>query len=105
VAANLCVLFYSGGWWESDSYAIGYATGPGPLGPFHNETDDAPWLASEEGMVGPGGAEVFTDAEGGWRLAFHAWTPPKVGYENGGARSLWIESLDFRGGRPVIGNR
>ncbi len=99
------VLFYSGGWWENDTYAIGYATGSGPLGPFHNETDDTPWLASEEGMAGPGGAEVFTDADGGWRLAFHAWTPPKVGYEHGGARSLWIESLDFRGGRPVLGDR
>ena len=70
------VLFYSGGWWENDTYAIGYATGSGPLGPFHNETDDTPGLASEEGMAGPGGAEVFTDADGGWRLAFHACTPP-----------------------------
>ena len=102
VAPDLCVLFYSGGWWESDTYAIGYATGPGPLGPFHNETEDTPWLASGEGMAGPGGAEVFTDADGGWRIAFHAWTPPKVGYENGGARSLWIEPLDFRDGRPVL---
>ena len=101
-AANLYVLFYSGGWWEADSYAIGYATGPGPLGPFHKETDTAPWLASVEGMAGPGGAEVFTDADGGWRLAFHAWTPPQVGYDNGGARSLWIESLEFAGGRPVL---
>ena len=96
------VLFYSGGWWESDTYAIGYATGPGPLGPFHNETEDVPWLASEEGRAGPGGAEVFIDADGGWRLAFHAWTPPKVGYDQGGARSLWIESIEFRDGRPVL---
>lgn len=102
VDTNLCVLFYSGGWWESDTYAIGYATGPGPLGPFHNETDDTPWLASGEGMAGPGGAEVFTDPGGGWRIAFHAWTPPHVGYENGGARSLWIERLDFSDGRPVL---
>ncbi len=100
--ANLYVLFYSGGWWESDSYAIGYATGSGPLGPFRKETDTAPWLASVEGMAGPGGAEVFTDADDTWRLAFHAWTPPKIGYDHGGARSLWIEPLDFTGGRPVL---
>ena len=75
------VLFYSGGWWESDRYAIGYATGPGPLGPFRKETETGPWLASEPGMAGPGGAEVFTDADGDWRIAFHAWTPPQVGYE------------------------
>lgn len=96
------VLFYSGGWWENDSYAIGYATGATPLGPFRKDTESGPWLASEEGMAGPGGAEVFTDAGGGWRLAFHAWTPPRVGYENGGARSLWIEAIDFVDGRPVL---
>jgi beta-xylosidase len=97
------VLFYSGGWWESDGYAIGYATGSTPLGPFRKETESGPWLPSEPGMAGPGGAEVFTDTTGGWRIAFHAWTPPRIGYEHGGARSLWIESLDFPEGRPVLG--
>ena len=96
------VLFYSGGWWEGATYAIGYASGSGPLGPFRKETETGPWLASEDGMAGPGGAEVFIDAQGGWRIAFHAWTPPHVGYENGGARSLWIERFDFEDGRPVL---
>ena len=98
------VLFYSGGWWESESYAVGYATGPGPLGPFDKETVDGPWLASEPGMAGPGGAEVFTAADGDWRIAFHAWTPPRIGYAAGGRRSLWIEPLGFAGGRPVVGS-
>ena len=97
------VLFYSGGWWESAGYAIGYATGPAPLGPFHKQTESGPWLAGEAGMAGPGGAEVFTDAAGGWHVALHAWTPPQVGYDNGGARSLWIERLDFADGRPALG--
>lgn len=95
------LLFYSGGWWEGDGYCVGYATGRAPLGPFHKETAAAPWLASEPGMAGPGGAEVFADAAGEWRIAFHAWTPPHVGYDRGGARSLWIERLAFDGGRPV----
>ncbi|HEV8625351.1 MAG TPA: glycoside hydrolase family 43 protein [Acidimicrobiia bacterium] len=102
VADGAHVLFYSGGWWESDGYAIGYATGGAPLGPFRKETESGPWLASEPGMAGPGGAEVFTDIEGQWRIAFHAWTPPRVGYENGGVRSLWIERLDFEDGRPTL---
>lgn len=97
------VLFYSGGWWEGDGYAVGYATGPSPLGPFRKETEVAPWLASEPGMAGPGGAEVFRDAAGEWRIAFHAWTPPRVGYESGGSRSLWVERLGFAGGRPELG--
>ena len=96
------MLFYSGGGWWSDGYAVGYATGPGPLGPFRKETVAGPWLATVGGMAGPGGAEVFTDAAGDRRIAFHAWTPPRVGYENGGARSLWIERLDFEDGRPVL---
>ena len=87
------VLFYSGGWWESDRYGIGYATGPAPLGPFSKETLDRPWLGSEPGLAGPGGGEVFRDAGGDFRMAFHAWTPPRVGYHAGGARSLWIERL------------
>jgi beta-xylosidase len=101
-AEGTYVLFYSGGWWEGDGYCIGYATGPAPLGPFRKATDTGPWLASEEEMAGPGGAEVFAAADGGWRIAFHAWTPPHVGYDHGGARSLWIEPLGFEAGRPVL---
>jgi beta-xylosidase len=102
VGEGTYVLFYSGGWWESDGYAVGYATGPSPLGPFRKETPDGPWLASAPGMAGPGGAEVFVAADGEWRIAFHAWTPPRVGYDRGGVRSLWIERLDFHGGTPRI---
>ena len=101
-AEGTYVLFYSGGWWEGDGYCVGYATGPGPLGPFRKATDTGPWLASEAEMAGPGGAEVFADADGEWRIAFHAWTPPHVGYDHGGARSLWIEPLGFEAGRPVL---
>ena len=96
-------LFYSGGWWESDRYAVGYAAGPSPLGPFHKVNRNGPWLASTPGMAGPGGAEVFTAADGEWRIAFHAWTPPRVGYGAGGRRALWIERLAFEDGRPVVG--
>jgi beta-xylosidase len=97
------LLFYSGGRWESDGYAIGYATGPGPLGPFRKETQDGPWLASQPGMAGPGGAEVFTAADGTGRIAFHAWTAPRIGYDAGGRRSLWIEPLAFDDGHPALG--
>ena len=93
VAVGTYVLFYSGGWWESDTYAVGYATGRSPLGPFAKQTTAGPWLASGPGMAGPGGAEVFRVADGTPHLAFHAWTPPRVGYDHGGARSLWIEPL------------
>lgn len=97
------VLLYSGGWWESDGYGVGFAWGDAPLGPFDKQTTGEAWLASTDDMAGPGGAEVFTDAAGQWRVAFHAWTPPDVGYERGGARSLWIEGLSFdEDGRPRL---
>lgn len=101
-AGGTYVLFFSGGWWESDGYGVGYATGPTALGPFRKATATGPWLASEPGMAGPGGAEVFADADGEWRIAFHAWTPPRIGYDHGGARSLWIEPLSFEAGRPAL---
>jgi hypothetical protein len=53
-------------------------------------------------MAGPGGAEVFPDRDGSWRMAFHAWTPDRVGYENGGVRSLWVERIAFEDGRPGV---
>lgn len=97
------VLFFSGGWWEGAGYGVGYATGQAALGPFRKITETGPWLAaSAPAMAGPGGAEVFADADGQWRIAFHAWTPPRIGYDHGGARSLWIEPLAFEAGRPVL---
>ena len=38
VAAQSFVLLYSGGWWESDGYAVGYATCDTPLGPCTKAT-------------------------------------------------------------------
>jgi hypothetical protein len=54
-------------------------------------------------VAGPGGAEVFTAADGGWRIALHGWTPPRVGYPAGGRRSLSIEPLAFDDGHPILG--
>ncbi|MDP9399317.1 MAG: hypothetical protein M3P96_16510 [Actinomycetota bacterium] len=66
-------------------------------------TTTGPWLRSRRAAPGPGGQSVFRDGAGRWRLAYHAWTPGKVGYRTGGARQLWIGSLVFASGRPVLG--
>ena len=94
-------LFYSGNWWESANAAIGYAIGPTALGPFRKSTRSGPWMASAKQAAGPAGQEFFTDGDGALRMAYHAWTPGKVGYRAGGARSLRIASIEFVGGRPV----
>jgi beta-xylosidase len=100
-ASGAYYLFYSAGPWESASYCVAYATGDAPLGPFRKESP-RPWMTSRQEAAGPGGAEVFTDASGSLRIAYHAWTPPNIGYGAGGVRSLWIDRLRFVGGRPVL---
>jgi beta-xylosidase len=94
-------LFYSGGSWESAHYAIGYAVGASPLGPFRKATRRRPWLAADDEAAGPGGQEFFTDAAGTRWMAYHAWTPGRIGYRAGGARSLRLARLVFYDGRPV----
>lgn len=95
-------LFYSANWWESADYAIGYGTGPSPLGPFEKVTRSGPWVASHGDEAGPGGPSLFTDPESRPHMAYHAWTPGTVGYAQGGARSLRIHPLDFAEGRPAL---
>jgi hypothetical protein len=45
---------------------------------------------------------VFPDDGGQWRIALHAWTPPTIGYDQGGARSLWIGRFSFEDRRPRL---
>ena len=95
-------LFYSANWWESDRYAIGYATGPSPTGPFTKATRWRPWLRSHGPARGPGGQSFFTDGVGNQWMAYHAWLPGRVGYGVGGVRALWVSRMDFVDDRPVL---
>lgn len=92
-------LIYSANWWESPNYAVGYATGPSPFGPFTKQ-DDGPILQSHgERERGPGGASFFRDASGDPWIAYHAWSAPKTNYRSGGARSLHLARVGFDDGR------
>jgi beta-xylosidase len=102
VAAGGYWLFYSGGWWESDSYALGFATAPHPLGPWTKQTRRRPWAASSPPVMGPGGAEVLRGHDGDRYLAYHAWTEGAVGYGAGGARTLRVGRLDLSGSEPGL---
>ena len=97
-------LFYSANWWESATAGVGYATCSGPLSPCSTATPTAPWLAQDGARVGPAGQTFFH--RGTTQLvAYHAWAPGKVGYANGGKRSLWIQSVTFdSNGTPVLGS-
>jgi beta-xylosidase len=94
-------LFYSAGWWESDGYGIGYAVADSLRGPYRKVTTSAPWRATGATEAGPGGQEIFTGPAGQPWMAYHAWSPGKVGYGNGGARTLRVIPLAFPGDAPA----
>jgi beta-xylosidase len=96
------LLLYSGGWWESAGYAVGYASCASALGPCTKATVDQPLFASAGDEAGPGGACVITGPAGDHWLAYHAWTSGAVGYGHGGARSLRFARLALVDGRPVM---
>ncbi len=94
-------LFYSANAWDSDRYAIGYATCEGPVGPCTKPLSE-PWLASSEQALGPGGQEFFRSGDDELRMVFHAWAFGKVGYREGGFRSLFTTGIEFADRRPVV---
>jgi beta-xylosidase len=93
-------LFYSGDEWNSVDYAVGYAVCDSASGPCRKPTDE-PILAFTATVMGPGGQMVVEGPDGKPWIVYHAWTGPDVGYPNG-VRSLRIDRIEFRGGRPVI---
>ena len=64
-------MFYSGGWFNSPSYAIGAALCAGPVGPCR-PTSSHPLLSSNSQGFGPGEPSVFEDSSGIWML-YNPW--------------------------------
>jgi beta-xylosidase len=99
------LLFYSGNRYDSGDYAIGYATCPNLFGLCTKVSLGAPYLSSVGARIGPGGQELFEDANGAVWMAYHAWTSPKTSYGAGGLRSLRLLPMSFGPGgepRPMI---
>lgn len=94
-------LFYSGGWWDSADYSIGYAKCAGRMAPCSNRTQTSPWMSqASTGVPGVGGASVLVRPNVAPVIAFHGWTGA-VSYEAGGVRSGFIEPLDFSSSEPT----
>ncbi|MCU1381003.1 MAG: glycoside hydrolase, family 43 [Acidimicrobiales bacterium] len=91
---DLYYLFYSGGFWESSSYAIGYATALSPRGPFTRRTAVRPWFAGVSRAAGPGALDVFVGPDGQPWATYHAWADT-IGYANFGMRTLRVGRLTF----------
>jgi beta-xylosidase len=83
-------LFYSGGNFADDTYAVGYATCEGPLGPC-TDAPENPILKTGCRAHGPG-HNTFADG----RIVYHAWNPAHT------QRQLWISRLEWRNGKPRV---
>lgn len=97
-------LVYSGAYWATGRYAMGYAKCAGPLGPCEEMTSGGPWVATTGDVVGPGAGAVFAAPDGVLRLAYHAWSGGP-GYGAGGQRLLHIETIDVTGNGPEVLDR
>ncbi|HVM17950.1 MAG TPA: glycoside hydrolase family 43 protein [Gaiellaceae bacterium] len=89
-------LFFSANAFDSDLYAVGYATCEAPLGPCEDAAGN-PILKSACDASGPGHQAVVVDDDGETWLAYHAW--PAAG---GDERVLWLDRLDWKDGAPVV---
>jgi len=89
------VLFYSGGKWNTEGYAVGYALCDGATGPCHRPSSSRVH-SSSGGYVGPGGADVFRSRGGRMLAVYAAWDKGKVGDPN--ARRLHVAEVSFHDG-------
>jgi beta-xylosidase len=90
------VLFYSGEGFDSELYAVGYATCAGPLGPCADAPEN-PILRSACRAAGPGHQALVRVGEETW-IAYHAW-PAGEPFER---RVLWLDRIRWEDGRPVV---
>jgi len=96
-------LYYSGGEWQSQAYATGYATCRTPVGPCTKATTGRAWLRSSRGVAGPGGLTVVRGEGGQKWVGYHSWAPDAIAVGEG--RRLHVEPLGYRGAAPVLQQR
>lgn len=94
------LLLYSGNAWNSDRYAVGYATCRGPSGPCTKPHGDNVLLRTGEHVAGPGGAEVFRRVDGRWGVVYAGWDPDAIGQPH--PRRLHVDVLTLTPDGPVI---
>jgi GH43 family beta-xylosidase len=73
-------LFYSGGDGQTVHYSIGYATAPGPLGPFIKFSGN-PVIHGSEDIYGPGHGSFVRDRAGDWWHLYHQKTSAERGWQ------------------------
>jgi len=99
-AGGVYYLLYSAGPFDSDLYAVGYATASRIGGPYRKAPEN-PILVTKGAVAGPGHQTVVKDGAGRTWLAYHAWTAGQIG-DTVGYRSLRLEPITFGGGKARV---
>jgi beta-xylosidase len=100
-------LLFSANGYDTEFYAVGYATASNLTGPFEDAPEN-PVLASAWGRPppsrarGPGHQSVVATPTGDMWIAYHAWDQDAVGYANFGQRALWIDRLTLANGKAIV---
>jgi beta-xylosidase len=100
-------LFYSANGYDTEFYAVGYATSKGITGPYADAAQNPILASPAEGSGaprarGPGHQSIVRDKDGDLWLAYHAWDQDAVGYGNFGKRTLWIDRLRLADGVATV---
>jgi beta-xylosidase len=98
--ADKYYLFFSANAYYNESYAVGYATCEGPLGPCEDAPEN-PILKTANGAAGPGHTAIVEDDDADTWMAYHAWPPDAIGSTIPG-RTLWVDQLTWQNGKPVV---
>lgn len=93
-------LFFSAADYGNETYGVGYAYAPSPIGPFTKWTRN-PVLKSAGRVAGPGHQCIVVDKLGAPWMVYHAWETGNTGYPNG-QRSLRIDRITFKDGVPSV---
>jgi beta-xylosidase len=87
-------LFFSGNAFDSDFYAVGYATCDGPLGPCEDAPEN-PILKTTCSALGPGHHALVRDGDATW-IVYHAWVADRS------KRVMWLDRLEWEDGKPAV---
>jgi beta-xylosidase len=86
-------LSYSHGKWNDASYAVHYATAPGPIGPW---TYRGVILQSDARIKGPGHHSFLRDPRTGtWLIAYHRWEGKSDDGPYRGSRRIAIQPIAY----------
>ena len=90
-------LFFSANQFDSDFYAVGYATCDGPAGPCRDAPEN-PILKTACRASGPGHQTLLRDDDGETWIVYHAW-PPGGMLEK---RVMWVDRVEWKDGKPDV---